>query len=227
MKFSIVIPSYDHWELTHSLLFDIYNNFPQDVEILVVDDCSPDKTVLNGLAWWQEGLLQDRLHTLLNEKNIGFLRTCNYGVSKASGEIIMLISNDVKIADKQVVPRLESIFSGAGVPTLVGARLLDYDTGWNSLGGVIQNYLEGWFLAFKKSEWDKFGGFDTRYTFADMEDLDLSVTYQRCGGQLVLLENEMIHLGAQTYKYSLEREANTRANQEKWREKWTCNCTRA
>ena len=218
MTFSIVIPSYDHWDLTHSLLFDIYNNFPQDVEILVVDDCSPESTVLQGLAWWQQGLLRNRLHVLINKENVGFLRTANFGVSKVTGEIIMLISNDVRIADKHVVPKLEAIFKDATVPTLVGARLLDYDTGWNTIDGVVYPYLEGWFLAFKKEDWAN--GFDTRYTIGDCEDLDLSTTYRKGGGQLVLLDNEMIHLGAQTYKYSLEREANTRANQERWREKW-------
>jgi glycosyltransferase involved in cell wall biosynthesis len=65
MTFSIVIPSYNHWDLTHSLLFDIYNNFPQDVEILVVDDCSPDAEVLKGLAWWMNGMLKGRLHVII------------------------------------------------------------------------------------------------------------------------------------------------------------------
>lgn len=220
MKFSIVIPSYDHWDLTHSLLFDIYNNFPQDVEILVVDDCSPDAEVLKGLAWWTEGMLKGRLHVLINKENVGFLRTANFGVSKATGEIIMLISNDVRIADKQIVPRLEWIFGSASVPTLVGSRVLDYDTGWNTIDNVVYPYCEGWFLAFKKTDWDTFGGFDTRYTIGDCEDLDISTEYRKGGGQLILLENEMIHLGAQTYKYSPEREANTRANQERWRNKW-------
>lgn len=220
MKFSVVITSYNYWQLTHSLLFDIYNNFPPDVEIIVADDCSTDATVLEGLAWWQRDLLRDRLHVLIKKKNVGFLRTANFGVSKATGDIIMLISNDVNIVDKHVVDRLGWIFGGASVPTLVGSRLLDYDTGWNTIDGVVYPYLEGWFLAFKKSEWDGFGGFDARYTIGDFEDVDLSTTYRKNGGQLVLLDNEMFHLGAQTSKYTLAREENTKENQERWRNKW-------
>jgi GT2 family glycosyltransferase len=220
MKFSVVVPSYNHWKLTHSLLFDIYNNIPQDVEVIVVDDCSTDTEVMSGLNWWQTGMMKDRLRVIRNEKNVGFLRTANFGVSKATGDVVMLISNDVSIADKTVVTKLEEILKKAEVPTLVGNRLLDYDTGWNTIDGKFYPYLEGWFLAFKAKEWGEFGGFDTRYTTCDCEDLDISTTYISKGGKLVNLGADMTHLGAQTIKYSPEREANTKINQERWREKW-------
>jgi GT2 family glycosyltransferase len=223
LTFSIVIPSYNHWDLTHSLLFDIYNNFPQDVEILVVDDCSPDAEVLKGLAWWMNGMLKGRLHVIINKENLGFLRTANLGVSKATGEMVMLVSNDVRIPDKSVVSKLKDVFGVYENPLLVGVRMLDYDTGWNTFDGKVYPYLEGWFLAFRKSEWEKFGGFDTRYTFADFEDVDISTTYRKGGGTLFALNVEMLHLGAQTYGYTAERESNTRANQIRFVEKWCKN----
>lgn len=220
MKFSICIPAFNNWKLTHSLLFDIYNNFPQDVEIIVIDDCSTDSEVMLGLNWWQTGMMKDRLRVIQNEKNVGFLRTANFGVSKATGDVVMLISNDVKISDKTIIPKLDEIFSKVEVPTLVGNRLLDYDTGWNTIDGKIYPYLEGWFLAFKETAWDEVGGFDTRYTTCDFEDVDLSTEWVSRGGKLVVLGAEMEHLGAQTIKYSPEREANTKENQERWRNKW-------
>lgn len=220
MKYSICIPAFNNWELTHSLLFDIYNNFPQDVEIIVVDDCSTDNMVMAGLVWWYDGILKNRLRIIKNEKNVGFLRTANFGVSKATGDVVMLISNDVKISDKTIVPKLEEIFSKSEVPTLVGNRLLDYDTGWNTIDGKIHSYLEGWFLCFKKSDWELWHGFDTRYTTCDFEDVDLSTTVLSKGGKLVVLGADIIHMGAQSYKYSPEREANTKENQERWRNKW-------
>jgi GT2 family glycosyltransferase len=220
MSISIVIPAYNGWNMTHSLLFDIYNNFPQDTEVIVVDDCSTDTEVMTGLSWWKAGLLQDRLRVVKNEKNVGFLRTANFGITKATNEIVALISNDVKIADKTIAGRLKEVFAQSTGFTLVGNRLLDYDTGWNTISGKVFPYLEGWFLAFKKSEWLQVGGFDTRYTTCDCEDLDISTTYLAGGGNLISLGADMTHMGAQTIKYSPEREANTKANQERWREKW-------
>lgn len=220
MSISIVIPIYNNWRHTHPLLFDIYNNFPQDTEIIVADDCSTDVEVMTGLNWWQTGLLKDRLRVIRNEKNVGFLRNSNFAVSKASNEIVALISNDVRISDKSIASKLKEIFAQSTGFTLVGNRLLDWDTGWNTIDGKIYPYLEGWFLAFKKSEWETVGGFDTRYTVCDCEDLDLSTTYLAGGGHLVFLDAEMVHVGAQSYKYSPEREANTKENQERWRNKW-------
>lgn len=221
MKFTICIPSFNNWKLTHSLLFDIYNNFPQDVDVLVVDDCSPDAEVLQGLAWWQTGMLKGRLHTIINKENLGFLRSSNLGVSLAMGDVVMLISTDVRISDKSIVPKLEEIFSKAEVPTLVGNRLLDYDTGWNTIENVIYPYLEGYFLVFKKSEWDEFGGFDERYAPSDFEDVCLSVTYSKNGGQLISLLNEkIVHIGAQSYGYTEERRNRTERNKKLFEEKW-------
>jgi GT2 family glycosyltransferase len=217
---SIVIPAFNNWKHTHSLLFDIYNNFPQDTEIIVADDCSTDEEVMTGLNWWQTGLLKDRLRVIRNEKNVGFLRNSNFAVSKATNEIVALISNDVKISDKTIAPKLEEIFKQSTGFTLVGNRLLDFDTGWNTIGTKVYPYLEGYFLSFKKSEWTTVGGFDERFMPFDFEDVDISTTYVAGGGKLVFLDAEMLHLGAQSYKYSPEREAQTKANQEKFRQKW-------
>jgi GT2 family glycosyltransferase len=220
LTFSIVIPSYGHWDLTHSLLFDIYNNFPQDVEILVVDDCSPDAEVLKGLAWWMNGMLKGRLHVIINKENLGFLRTANLGVSKATGDMVMLVSNDVRINDRLAYSRLSGAVNCDIDGVFAGARLLDYDTGWNTFGGRTYPYLEGWLLVFWKSWWMKLGGFDERYAPYDFEDVDLSTKVLASGGKIVGVDIQALHLGAQTYKYSLDREAQTKINQEKFRLKW-------
>jgi GT2 family glycosyltransferase len=120
-----------------------------------------------------------------------------------------------------IANKLEEIFKQSTGFTLVGNRLLDFDTGWNTIEKVVYPYLEGYFLAFKKSEWTTVGGFDERFMPFDFEDVDISTTYVAGGGKLVFLDAEMLHLGAQSYKYSPEREAQTKANQEKFRQKWT------
>lgn len=219
--YSIVIPCYNGWIFTHQLLLDIYRRFDHHVEVIVVDDCSTDDEVSNGLTWWKTGLMEGRLRVFVNGQNSGFLRTANFGISKASGEIVMLISNDVRIYGRDIEQKISDIFEHTEVPTLVGNRLLDWNTGWNTFNNKIYPYLEGWFLAFKKDEWTKFGWFDSRYAPFDFEDIDISTTYLANGGKLVNLGADMEHLGAKTYKYSPEREEQTKRNQEKFRLKWT------
>jgi GT2 family glycosyltransferase len=219
-RVSVVIPCYNGWDLTHQLLLDVYKKLRHDVEVVVVDDCSTQEEVSKGLMWWKTGIIDGQLRVFVNEKNSGFLRTANFGVSKATGEVVMLISNDVRIYGRDVTEKVLDVFEHAEVPTLAGNRLLNGNTGWNTFNDRVYPYLEGWFLAFKRDEWLKFGGFDERYKPYDFEDVDISTTYLANGGKLVNLDVDMVHLGAQTYKYSPEREAQTKRNQKKFEDKW-------
>lgn len=217
MTVSIVIPTYKNYHLTHSLLLNIYKLLPKDCEIILVDDCSKMEEVSAGLIWWR-GLFGDRFRVFENEVNCGFLRTANFGVSRASNDVVMLVSNDVSILDKDIVSKVEKALEHPNM--LVGAKLYTNDTGWNTFNGIVFPYLEGWFLAFRKEEWMSFGGFDLRYAPYDFEDVDISTTYRLSGGDLVEIDSNMVHLGAQTIKYSPEREAQTKTNQKKFEDKW-------
>lgn len=219
MKVSAVIPCYNNYHLTHSVLMDVYKQFPQDTEVIVVDDCSTEEKTKEGLIWWKKNMFVDRMEIHVNEENRGFLRTANYGVSQTHNEIVCLISNDVQIKSNPC-PEITQIFDSGSKPVLAGKTLYNYNTGWNTFGDVIFPYLDGSFLAFRKKEWDEFGGFDERYMPFDFEDVDISSAYLRAGGKLVSLGADIIHLGAQTNQYSPEREAQTKRNQEKFKNKW-------
>ena len=217
---TIVIPCYNGWSLTHQLLFDIYNNC-NEAQVVVVDDKSTEVEVQKGLSWWSN-LMGDKLSIYTNEENSGFLRTANFGVEKAQTEMVILISNDVRINDKSLCEKVSTALQqNDGKLNLVGARLLDRDTGWNTFRGVTFPYLEGWLLAFHKSEWSNFGGFDERYAPYDFEDVDISTTYLHKGGHITAIMADVQHMGAQTYKYSEAREKQTKTNQKKFEEKWT------
>lgn len=214
---SVVIPEYKHWELVHSLLFDIYQ-FNRDVlEVIVVDDCSMDEDVLNGFKWWANGNMLPVKWIELKE-NVGFLRASNRGVAEASGDIILLVSTDVSIKR----PILDEVRQKLGRgKVIIGGRLLSNATGWNDFKGKICPYLEGYLLGFTKEAWNEIGGFDERYTHQDFEDVDLSTTAISKGYSLVELENsQIVHLGAATLGYTPEREMNTKENREIFRQKW-------
>jgi glycosyltransferase involved in cell wall biosynthesis len=121
---SIVLPFYNGYQMTHSLLLDIYKCFPPEVEIIAVDDCSTSPEVQDGMEWWASGLLKGRLKIVTNDRNYGFLKTANYGITQASGDIVMLISNDVRISDYMVLNKVVCALNKAAVPTLVIVYLM-------------------------------------------------------------------------------------------------------
>jgi GT2 family glycosyltransferase len=218
--FSIVIPIFNGWNMLHTLLYDIYNT-TSGVDIIVADDCSTEKEVAGGIKWWQDKMFKDRLSHYKTPTNYGFLRNANFGVSKVKTENVLLLNSDVRLRDINLVNKIErELNKDRNIPTLVGARLLDKDTGWNKFDNKIFPYLEGWFLAFRKSDWDFLGGFDDRYEISDFEDVDLATKYVNIGGKLQVVDVNVEHIGGQTIGFSPEREAQTRINQKKFEEKW-------
>lgn len=214
MKVSVVIPQFNGWNLTHSLLFDLYNFCRGIDEVLLVDNGSTEK---DGRDWWLGNNMLP-LRVLRLDGNIGFLKAANYGMQKAKGDILILISNDVSIK----VNILPFICDKVKVHhSIVGGRYLDWDTGWNAFDGVVYPYLEGWLLACHKQDWMELGGFDERFSPNDYEDIDFSTQAVSQGFALVGLDSPKVtHLGAQSIKYGPEREALTKTNREKFREKW-------
>ena len=218
MKFSFVIPTYNNYKLLHQTFWDIYRKCSLVDEVLVVDDASTDEDVANGIKWWKSrGLLPIR-HIRLN-KNVMFLRASNIGLQKAEGDIVCLLSNDVRL-HKNIVEDI-SMALGFRKPTLVGGRLLDWDTGWNTFDGRIFPYLEGWLLATHKDGWKDLGYFEEQFAPPDMEDVDLSATAKHRGYRLYSLPSDATtHLGGQSIGFNPAREAITIANKEKFRQKW-------
>jgi GT2 family glycosyltransferase len=221
-KLSVVIPFYNHWDLVHQSLFDLYQHCRNSLdEVLVVNDASTDDTVYQGLMWWKEQKMLPLKELQLSE-NQRFLRASNKGMAKASGDILVLLSNDVRVKDdlcRQIINTISVEHYGERV--LVGGRLLGWDTGWNTFDGKTFPYLEGWLLACTKTVWKELGGFDDIYAPNDFEDVDLSTRAVSLGYSLVNLDNPRVtHIGAQSIGYNPEREAITKRNREKFRAKW-------
>ena len=223
----IIIPHYNHWDLTHARLWQLYKSDKDNiVEVLVVDDCSTDDMTEGGLRWWADAAAKTnfKVRSISPDTNQHFLRASNFGISdvlrKANPEdVIILLSNDVLVRTG-FVRQVTEILSQP--KKLVGGILLNKDTGWNKFGNKIFPYLEGWLLAATVEGWKELGGgFDTRYQFSDFEDVDLSTTALSLGYELVPLNHPGLqHLGGQSIGYNPEREERTKANRERFEKKW-------
>src|SRR5574341_1503228 len=213
MKFSFIIPAYNNYPLLHQLLWDIHKNCSPVHEVIIVDDDSNDTTFLNGLSWWTSvGMLPIKHLRPIN--NLGFLRASNKGLKEAVGDVICLVSTDVRIFRDVVDYKYSPEF-------VVGGRYLGFDTGWNTFNGKIYPYLEGWMITAHKENWERVGYFDERYSPNDMEDVDISTKILEMGmGLQVYPDGYVAHIGAQTIGYTTEREKLTKINRRKFEEKW-------
>ena len=83
---SIIIPSYNQWELTHQRMMELHTHIPFQVEIILVDDCSTDENVAGGMGWWKTQK-RHRVICIRNSKNLGFGGSLNAGCRRATEDV--------------------------------------------------------------------------------------------------------------------------------------------
>lgn len=228
-KVHIVIPTYNHYEMLHNLLWQLNRKEKANItSVLVFNNGSTDDSETeNGLKWWSESKVGLPVRAMTNEENLGFLLgsnkamkyVCDVNYPSNDGDILILLSNDVLVNGKFISQICDIIESNS--LAVVGGILYQNDTGWNNLGNHIYAYLEGWLLATTVENWKKLNYFDEQYQPCDFEDVDLSTTALSLGMELVPLNNVgLVHKGAATIGYNETRLANTKKNQKLFGEKW-------
>lgn len=152
-------------------------------------------------------------------ENVGFLMASNMGMQQATGDILFLISNDVRVYKDIVADARISIAPDNKI--IMTGKVYWNDTGWNTFDGKTFPYAEGWLLGCTKKAWNDIGGFDPRYMPYDFEDVDFSTEALARGYILEPFSDGSVeHLGARTIGYNPERESITKAHREIFRTKW-------
>lgn len=210
-KISIVIPNYNGENLLKKNLPKVFeaveyyvNKQNAQAEIVVVDDCSTDESVEEIK---NEKLKMKnynvKLKIVQNDRNLGFSSTVNRGVKEAAGEIVVLLNTDVVPEKNFLQPLLshfrdEDIFAVGcmdksvenGKIVLRGRGIGKWERGFlvHSRGEVNKTdtlWVSGGSGAFRKSIWEKLGGFDELYNPFYWEDIDLSYRGLKSGYKIL------------------------------------------
>ena len=111
MKVSVVLPTYNEADNILPLIEAILKDAPddRDVEIIVVDDNSPDGThrIVQSRYANQKGV-----RCLLRTKNRGFANSIREGIDTATGEVVVVMDSDFTHDPKEIPKMLhmEKIF---------------------------------------------------------------------------------------------------------------------
>ncbi len=212
----VVIVAYGRYELTASCLRHLS---AQTIghRIILVDNGSTDDSPARVRDEWADVQLQRF------EDNRGFAEACNRGVAAGSGEIVVLLNNDVDcrpdFLERLVAPleRSSDVGSVAALMLQPGEELID-SAGLSAdvtLGGFPRlQGLEvsraaserpvlagpaGTAAAYRRSAWEQVGGLDEAI-FAYMEDFDLALRLRSAGWGSVLASDAVgVHLGSATH----------------------------
>lgn len=160
-------------------------------EIIIVDDASPDDSAKFIKSKYPQVVI------VKHDTNKGFVESVNDGVRVAKGEVVFLFNQDVTpvVNVKQVVTEH---FSN---PSVFGVSFHEKGFGWARpkidngyivhVPGAELNkphatfWISGGSSAFRKSVWNKLGGFDTMFSPFYWEDLEISYRALRRGYKLI------------------------------------------
>ncbi len=212
----VVIPAFNRWDLTSSCLRHLAaQTVPH--QVIVVDNGSTDGTRAALRGEWPE------VRVVALEENHAFTRAVNLGVAAGTGELVVLMNNDVDLqpdcierlaAPLQEDPRLGSV---AAVLVAPGERSIDSAgvTSDVTLAGFPRHQgldpvhagdprpvltgAEGTTAAYRRAAWEQVGGLDEVIN-AYMEILDLAWRLRAAGWETTLATGAVgVHLGSATF----------------------------
>jgi GT2 family glycosyltransferase/glycosyltransferase involved in cell wall biosynthesis len=238
---SIIIPVYNKWIYTAACLRSLSETTGKySFEVIVIDDHSSDETAghlsqIKGLRYFR------------NEKNIGFVGSCNHGAQQSNGEYLVFLNNDTQVLVGWLDELIDTL---ANEPQagMVGARLLYPNGSLQESGGIVFSDGSGWnygrgeeaerpeyqflrevdycsgaCIALETKIFHQLGGFDKRYAPAYYEDTDLAFKVRESGLKVfiqplsVVVHHEGITSGTDTSSGIKKHQVS---NQKKFAQRW-------
>jgi len=189
MTTSVVIPAYNGQKF-----LDV--NLPSVLalgadEIIIVDDASIRPVEASNIK------------IIRHKSNLGFPISVNDGFAAASGDIVILLNQDVK-PDKNLLkytlphfadPKVFAVTFNESASRLPAGRswaklywehgLLQYKNGTLDNKIHLSAWASGGSAAFRKSTWDDLKGFDPIFSPGYSEDLDLGIRATKAGYKII------------------------------------------
>lgn len=209
----VVVPAYNGWELTESCLRHLRAQTVLHT-VIVCDNGSTDGTPERVCAAFPE------VRVVELGENLGFPKACNRGVGAGSGEIVVLLNNDVDcrpdFLERLVVPfeadeRLGSVaalllkpgeetiesFGLTADPTLAGyPRLRDLPVREAQATDPVLVGPSGAAGAYRRRAWEGVGGLDEG-VFIYGEDVELALRLRAAGWSTVGAADAVaVHVGS-------------------------------
>ena len=220
-KVSIVISAKNNFAMTAALLHSIKRN-TQDIEyeVIIADDNSNDKTTQI------DDIFKNVKRIVNNTGHEGFIYNVNNAVSKARGEYILLINNDM-ITFPDYLKELLNVIESDNSIGIAGSKTLNTDAECMECGVKLKkdgniifmgkqepfdymdnvnyidcDYCSGCAILFRRDVFEKAGKFDTKFAPAYYEDSDFAFNLKHNFGlkSVCVPRSKIFHFRSMSYK---------------------------
>lgn len=197
MHISFIVPLYNCLPLTQAMVASLQATLPANLrhEIILIDDGSTD-----GTREWLAGLPSAPFRVLLNERNLGYAAANNRAAESATGELLVLLNNDLVLEPGWLEPMTE-LHRLLPNPGAIGNVQLNAATDAVDHAGIYVTVkgkpehdvhlpppgdckftpaVTGACLLIGRSLWNELGGFDHAFVNGG-EDIDLCFRAARKG----------------------------------------------
>jgi len=197
VRVSFIIPLFNCLPLTQAMLASLQATIPANLEheIILVDDGSTD-----GTREWLATLDTGTIKILLNEQNLGYAGANNRAAATATGELLVLLNNDLVLTPGWLEPML-ALHQTIYKPGAIGNVQLNATTGAVDHAGIFVTAkgkpehdvslprkadhkqspaVTGACLLIARSLWLELGGFAPEFVNGG-EDIDLCFNAARAG----------------------------------------------
>lgn len=163
-KISVIIPVYNSEKYLSETLDSVLSQVFTDFEVVCIDDGSKD----SSLKILKKYAKQDKRIKVLTQKHSGSAVAKNNAIKQSSGEYIFILDSNDFVDTHTLEKMYEAIVSGKGDIITCRVKMLGLASGemffkkTNKINMSVDNCLANSAL-FKKSDFDKSGGFDKNY----------------------------------------------------------------
>jgi N-acetylglucosaminyl-diphospho-decaprenol L-rhamnosyltransferase len=191
LSIDVVMPVHNRWELTESCLAHLHEQTLTHT-VIVCDNGSTDGTAERLRAQFPDARAVEL------GANLGYSAACNRGVEAGSGEVVVLLNNDVDCRPDFLERLVAPFHDGAGLGSVAPLLLRPGEEQIDSFGLAVDSTLAGYprlrgahaseaqathpvlvgpagaAAAYRRTAWEKVGGLDGG-VFSYGEDVDLAL----------------------------------------------------
>jgi GT2 family glycosyltransferase len=160
-------------------LLSVFTHCKADFEALIVDNSGDER-----IAMWLETRAAERLRTVKLSPPLGFATAVNAGLEAAAGEVVVLFDPSVELTGDAVSALVHALDDPAVVVAgpfgLAGKGTLKE---FAEDEGPEVDAIEGYCMAFRRADALAVGGFDPKFRFYRIADIEFSFRLRDRGGR--------------------------------------------